>query len=92
MRRNEREAVVEHHPLYTLSSDQTMTLIGGDYRILSFWRASGSQDEEVDAFISELEHLRLERMQEGAKADAPETAKSGSAKRSSSSKKARQAL
>ena len=56
--RNEREAVVEHHPLYTLGADGAGS-IGGDYRILGFWASDGDDDDD---FIAELERLRKQRM------------------------------
>jgi hypothetical protein len=60
VKRNEREAIVEHHPIYLLSSEADTT--GGDYRILRFWSSDGQLEEDERDFITELEKLREERM------------------------------
>jgi len=53
---NDKEALVEHHPLYTLN--ESTQLGDGQYRVLSFWHSS----ENEENFISELEALRKQRM------------------------------
>ena len=58
VKRNEREAIVEHHPLYTLSSNQSL-VSGSHYRILAFWK---DEEHEENDLIEELEHLRQLRM------------------------------
>ena len=67
VKHNEREAVVEHHPLYSLQ-----TVHGQDYRVLAFWRLSGSSGvtETEAAFIQELEEMRREMMN-NAEASVP---------------------
>ena len=49
IKHNEREAIVEHHPLYTLNQSTF-----GQFRVLGFWHDA----EHSEDFISELENLR----------------------------------
>jgi len=58
VKHNEREAIVEHHPLYTLNQNA----VPNQFRVLSFWRSSEADDED---FIHELEDLRAQRMRAG---------------------------
>lgn len=50
VKHNEREAMVERHPIYNLSSEMNQ------FRVLRFWRKSDVSEE--DAFLQELEELR----------------------------------
>ena len=65
VKHNDREAIVEHHPLYTLNTNAQ-----GQYRVLAFWQMSEGDDDD---FITELQQLRKQRMQ------AKGTSRSGAA-------------
>jgi hypothetical protein len=56
VKHNEREAIVEHHPLYTLNQSNNM-----QFRVLAFWH----RENETQDFISELDDLRKQRMGAG---------------------------
>ena len=56
VKHNDQEAVVEHHPLYTLTE-----LTGQDYRVLAFWRQFTKLDELGEGhadLINELKAMR----------------------------------
>ena len=57
VKRNDKEALVEHHPRYTIEAGTQN--FGEDFRILAFWRSD--MIEEAEEFIMELEDLRRER-------------------------------
>ena len=67
VKRNEREAVIEHHSLYMLHQLPDL-----NYRVLAFWQPSANELEDPDevvedededrGFITELQQLRLELM------------------------------
>jgi len=64
VRHNDREAIVEHHPLYSLSQtegsfeDAMHNRPKSACRILKFWRAEDENKEEEGQFLAELARLR----------------------------------
>jgi hypothetical protein len=69
VKHNDREAIVEHHPLYTLNQNSS-GLLAKAYRILGFWQLT---DDDDDEFISELEELRRQRMRPTAAGARPKS-------------------
>jgi hypothetical protein len=69
VKHNDREAIVEHHPLYTLNQNSS-GLLAKAYRILGFWQLTDDDDDEL---ISELEELRRQRMRPTAGGARPKS-------------------